>query len=388
MMKKTTQVLLASGLLGLSSGLSAQGIASDSGLGFEVGGGYYFTDNKRQVDDGPFGAIGAEYRLGEHWAIQGWFYRTADLDQSDSANASSRGDASIQNAHLDLTYYFTNSRWQPYVSVGGGQSMVDYKDDVPGSEDDNHNQWNAGLGLKVHLTPGFFVRAEARAFRGRADRTDVATYASLGYMFGQEPKAPPILDSDGDGVLDDVDQCPNTPAGVAVDEVGCPLDSDGDGVPDYLDECPDTAPGSEVDEVGCYLVLSETVVMKVDVKAAFDSTKIGVDGVASLQEIAGILRKYPGATAVVEGHTDSSGPAEYNQRLSERRAEAVAGILSDDFGIDASRLETVGYGETRPEADNSTAEGRAANRRVMVIMEAEVEEAVIEGVELIDVEVK
>lgn len=387
-MKKTTQVLLASGLIGLSSGLSAQGIASSSGLGFEVGGGYYFPDNKRQLDDGSVLGLGAEWRLGEHWALQGWFLRTADLDQSDSANASSRGDGSIQNANLNLTYYFTNSRWQPYVSVGGGQSMLDYEDDVPYSENDNHNQWNAGLGLKVHLTPGFFLRAEARAFRGTGDRTDVATLASLGYMFGQKAKAPPILDSDGDGVLDDVDQCPNTPAGVAVDEVGCPLDSDGDGVPDYLDECPDTAPGSEVDEVGCYLVLTETVVMKVDIKAAFDSTKIGTDGVASLQEIAGVLRKYPGATAVIEGHTDSSGPAEYNQKLSERRADAVAGILSDDFGIDASRLETVGYGEERPEADNSTSEGRAANRRVMVVMEAEVEEAVIDGVELIEVEMK
>jgi OOP family OmpA-OmpF porin len=71
---------------------------------------------------------------------------------------------------------------------------------------------------------------------------------------------------------------------------------------------------------------------------------------------------------VIEGHTDSIGPAEYNMRLSERRAESVKDYLTDKLDIDASRLDTKGYGESRPVADNSTKEGRQKNRRVIGVV--------------------
>ncbi|MHB8336776.1 MAG: OmpA family protein [Ignavibacteriaceae bacterium] len=69
------------------------------------------------------------------------------------------------------------------------------------------------------------------------------------------------LDSDGDGVPDYLDKCPNTPAGVKVDATGCPLDSDGDGVPDYLDKCPNTPAGVQVDSTGCPIKKADTVVV-------------------------------------------------------------------------------------------------------------------------------
>ena len=81
------------------------------------------------------------------------------------------------------------------------------------------------------------------------------------------------------------------------------------------------------------------------------------------------MSQYPQTTATVEGHTDSVGTDAYNQSLSEKRADAVRDVLVNQYGVGGDRLNAVGYGESRPVADNATEEGRAINRRV----EAEVE---------------
>ena len=86
-----------------------------------------------------------------------------------------------------------------------------------------------------------------------------------------------------------------------------------------------------------------------------------------LNQLAQSIQQYPGTVVQVEGHTDSTGAAAYNQTLSENRAGAVRSYLSRQ-GVDASRLAAVGYGATRPIADNSTAAGRAQNRRVEVLI--------------------
>jgi outer membrane protein OmpA-like peptidoglycan-associated protein len=85
----------------------------------------------------------------------------------------------------------------------------------------------------------------------------------------------------------------------------------------------------------------------------------------SIATAADVLKKYPDTYITVEGHTDSTGPADYNQRLSEQRARAVHDLLVRD-GVPATRLSTKGYGETDPIADNATAEGQQANRRVQL----------------------
>ncbi|MBO7501553.1 MAG: OmpA family protein [Fibrobacterales bacterium] len=87
----------------------------------------------------------------------------------------------------------------------------------------------------------------------------------------------------------------------------------------------------------------------------------------NLAKIAGILTVYGESRITVEGHTDNKGTAEYNQGLSERRAENVRAFLVKS-GIDEGRLSAVGYGMTRPVADNSTAEGRQKNRRVDLVI--------------------
>jgi OOP family OmpA-OmpF porin len=186
------------------------------------------------------------------------------------------------------------------------------------------------------------------------------------------------IDSDKDGVPDYLDKCPNTPAGVAVDKNGCPLDSDGDGVPDYLDKCPGTPPGVKVDKDGCPPV----VIVPAHIKAAaakrfcskpaeldinFDSdmSDIKAEYHDELKTVGEFLSYFPNAKGEIAGYTDSTASIEHNQKLSERRAESVKNYISSTFKVDAGRITTRGYGETRPVASNETKTGRAENRRIV-----------------------
>jgi OOP family OmpA-OmpF porin len=170
------------------------------------------------------------------------------------------------------------------------------------------------------------------------------------------------LDTDGDGVPDYLDKCPDTPKGVKVDTQGCPLDSDGDGVPDYLDECPDTPKGAKVNEKGCWVLAG--VELKTG-NVLFDTGKWDIKAQAYpiLDEALAILKKEPTLKVEVQGHTDNVGARAYNQKLSERRAKAVMEYFIDK-GIEPERLSAAGYGFSRPTASNDTREGRTLNRRV------------------------
>lgn len=193
--------------------------------------------------------------------------------------------------------------------------------------------------------------------------------AIIGALFCQP------ADADGDGVPDYRDKCPGTPKGAKVDADGCEPkaaatvpataaakidgDSDGDGVPDSKDKCPDTPKGAKVDHNGCTLV--EKLVLK-GVWFAFDSAKITPDSAKVLDEVALIFKRYPSLEAEMGGHTCSVGTEKYNQKLSERRAEAVRQYLIGQ-GVDAKRLTAKGYGELQPAESNASREGREKNRR-------------------------
>ncbi len=167
-------------------------------------------------------------------------------------------------------------------------------------------------------------------------------------------------DSDGDGVTDNVDQCPNTPRGAKVDARGCELDSDGDGVVDSKDRCPGTAAGVRVDVNGC------EIKGKIDlpgVQFELNSANLKADTTAILDTAAATLRLNSDLKVEVAGHTDSQGAESYNQTLSQQRADAVRQYLISN-GASADMLTARGYGEAQPVADNGTREGRAQNRRV------------------------
>ena len=175
------------------------------------------------------------------------------------------------------------------------------------------------------------------------------------------------VDSDKDGVLDYKDKCPNTPENTKVDTVGCTLDSDQDGIIDAIDQCPNTLPGVEVNEVGCPLRKKEDLSqLRKGIQFKTNSSELTKSSFGTLDDIVGLLNKYDQAKIEIQGHTDDTGKPEYNQDLSERRAQAVADYIIKK-GIATDRVRAAGYGATRPIADNKTKAGREANRRVELI---------------------
>lgn len=177
-------------------------------------------------------------------------------------------------------------------------------------------------------------------------------------------------DSDGDGVADKNDKCPDTPAGVQVGADGCPTDSDGDGVADNEDACPNTpGPGTangcpELDEATKKLLEEK-------VRFEFDRARVQEGYKQLLDSIVMVLGKYPDHVLLIKGHADHIGSEEYNQALSERRAQAVKDYLVERGVQNPDRLVTRGYGESQPLvkvnerlSKRRTESARARNRRV------------------------
>lgn len=143
-------------------------------------------------------------------------------------------------------------------------------------------------------------------------------------------------------------------------------DDDGDSIINCLDQCPDSVAGQAIGPDGCPAAIS------IDLKGvtfAYDEAKLDAAAMAVLDEAAEILKRYESLRVEVAGHTDSRGDAEYNQKLSERRAQAVYDYLVEK-GLDSGRLiGPIGYGETRPLAPNQNPDGsdnpqgRSMNRR-------------------------
>ena len=169
----------------------------------------------------------------------------------------------------------------------------------------------------------------------------------------------PVPDTDKDGINDEEDKCPNE-AGVARYQ-GCPVpDTDGDGVNDEDDKCP-TEKGLP-ENFGCPK-LEDYQFDARKVQFVTGSAKLTKSAMSELDKAAAILADHPKVNISIEGHTDNTGSAAGNQKLSEQRAAAVKTYLVKK-GVSADRMATSGYGQQQPVADNKTAKGRAANRRV------------------------
>ena len=110
-----------------------------------------------------------------------------------------------------------------------------------------------------------------------------------------------------------------------------------------------------------------TVTFKSDVLFAVNSSTLKPGGYDELKRVARVLNQYPQTTITIAGHTDSTGSEAYNQKLSERRAEAVKTALVN-MGVNSARMSTIGYGKSRPVADNDTEAGRQMNRRVEILI--------------------
>jgi OmpA-OmpF porin, OOP family len=159
----------------------------------------------------------------------------------------------------------------------------------------------------------------------------------------------------GSNMANFVEQVFLSPAPIPVAEPEPFVDSDGDGVPDHLDKCPGTPKGATVDAEGCWIIGT--------IHFDFDEAEIKPDALPVLNEISDVMQKNPGLNMNINGFTDNIGTLEYNQRLSERRAEAAKKYLVDQ-GIDSNRFTINGFSYTMPVSSNETEEGRRMNRRV------------------------
>ena len=206
-----------------------------------------------------------------------------------------------------------------------------------------------------------------------------------------EAKGCPFVDSDGDGVADNEDLCPDVPG--AKSAKGCP-DADGDGFGDHEDLCPNQAgtvfgcPDTDGDGVhdgidkclndagpasnqGCpEIKAEEREVLDLAMRAVqFETGKstLKVESYSVLSQIVDILKRYPGYSCSINGHTDNVGSERTNQKLSEDRAKACYDYFLGN-GISTDRLSYTGYGESSPIADNDTKDGRTMNRRTEFLL--------------------
>ena len=144
------------------------------------------------------------------------------------------------------------------------------------------------------------------------------------------------------------------------------IDTDNDGVSDYNDFCPATPAGATVDARGCREAQVQERVFEANIEFETGSATIRNTFEAELAQVANFINANPNAAVIIEGHASRTGSAEFNQELSERRAQAAANLFSNEFGISGDRLETVGYGFSRPIAEGNTPEVHAMNQRIEI----------------------
>ena len=310
-------------------------------------GGHVFEGNQN-VDDAFSVGLGMAYNLTEHWTTEGVF---KFIDTEEDLTGSDE-DINGRLYHVDALYHFNpTGKFVPYLAAGVGGITLEDNPDGP----ETSALVNYGAGLKYYLSEKVALRGDVRHLVTFDRHYNNMTYAvGLTFLLGNtepvpapEPVAEPApvpVDSDGDGVYDDKDKCPGTPAGLAVDKDGCPLE------------------------------ITEEISIKFDVEFDFDKASIRSMYKDRCAEVCQFLKTYPNSIISVEGHTDSIGSEEYNMKLSLERAASVRQFLVDNFSADPNRITATGFGESKPIATNDTPEGRQLNRRVMGVVKTEVKE--------------
>ena len=359
--------------------------------------GYNFYDSQHNLKDRPVfgGRIG--YNFTNHFGLEatGEFAKTRVDDKNkpwtEQGQFTGSDDVKIISYHLDLLYHFLpEEKLNPFVTAGYGASHYN-----PEINSKNMRLVNVGVGAKYWVAENIALRVDLSDKMTFDEQLhNLSATAGVVFAFGGESAAAPVeraTDSDKDGVIDASDKCPNTPTGVAVDMDGCPLDADKDGVPDYSDKCPNTPAGVAVDKDGCAkkvvilasepkveekvkVVAKEPVEVVVlafeDIHFDFNQSTLTPEAKVLLKKNLQLLQANPKAHIRIAGYTSASGTDEYNQSLSERRANAVNEFLISEGVIKSRRLSTIGYGETQPAAYESApkdlySDAAKANMRVL-----------------------
>ncbi len=346
-MKK--KILAAGAAVGfVLSGINPVAVA-DVPITLNAGAAHWYFSSDRDLGNMSTPWAGLEWAFNDQWAAE------ISFAQDDANNENFPGtDTEVTLANLGMKYYggsyivdpsHGGTRLRPYAVLGAGYFSTD--PNRAGGDKNEDTTVNAGLGVRWMLTSRFSASLDARSiYNVDKSNNDTIAYLGLNYYLGNVTPAPTLA------------------------ATSCP-DGDADGVCDEFDACLDTPPNTRVDATGCPLPVAQVASIKLKVNFAFNSTVVQEQYFTDLGELAAFLKRFDQVDVSVDGHTDSVGPETYNQQLSQRRAQAVVDMLVNTYGIDASRLTAVGFGESQPVASNDTAEGRAENRRVMASLEVE-----------------
>ena len=326
---------------------------------------YVFEDNERDpagsdsIEEGKGFQLSAGKAINRHFGIE-----LAAFSHNYGTRVAGGPSFRDYGAKLDgLFFYDRDPRFSPYFGVGVGSIQTDIKS-APGGGTPSSTDPFADVG--VGFMKFFEVAGTELGFRGdlryrhifldedafggtnQDDLGEAVLKIGLVVPLGAKPvaaapKPQACVDTDGDGICDASDLCPETPKGTVVDAKGCPADPKTD----------KADPSQKFEDVHFAYDKSDLT----------DYAKGILDSAAVV--IADLAKKYPELKVEISGHTDWIGTDGYNQGLSERRAGAVRQYLLGK-GVEAGRISTFAYGETRPKATNETDEGRALNRRAEV----------------------
>lgn len=298
---------------------------------------YSVADNKSEG-----GKIYLGYDFTEKFSVEGYYSLLGD------AKINPNGAIDYKDIGLTANYFFYGAEnGQRGLGLFGklGFGKMNNSTDLPYRRD-NDTHLMLGGGLQYGLGNGWALRADLDLYDGDSKLFAFGINKHFGSTSDRRKPAP-------------------APVPVAVKEpTPAPAppnpDLDNDGVPNAMDKCPDTAANTPVDQDGCDI---PKIISLEGVRFATNSDELVGESTDILDAAAKTLSAYPDLNVEVAGHTDSQGSATFNQTLSEKRAEAVKQYLIRK-GIAADLLTAKGYGEAEPVADNATAAGRAANRRV------------------------
>ena len=313
------------------------------------------TLDSRFIEDNGVGfKLYGQYQFNKWLGIEGAYHNTGDF-KDETPNDVPPIDLKLSfsgfSAQGILYVPMPSDEIRAFVKAG----YYDFNDELSlnGSTTSSSSESGlvAGGGAIIEIGDNLGIRAEYEWFD--ADVGDLSSInIGVEYYFGGSKEAAPVA------LAATPPPPPPEPVAEPPPPPPPPADSDGDGVTDDMDACPGTPAGAKVNAKGC----EEQLVLQ-GVTFENNSAKLTANSTLTLDSVATILKQRPNFKVEVRGHTDSVGSDENNMKLSQRRAESVMDYLVS-AGVPAARLSANGYGETLPVASNDTAEGRAQNRRV------------------------
>ena len=335
-----------------------------------LGGGGYSLDNDRGLKSMLSKEGGVEMPLNTFLSLESWLSAyDAEYEKTSDELDSKRFYAGA------LLHLKRRGKSRPFISAG--LSHLAYENTT--GKDKTESLINIAMGAKRYYSNNLILRWELMMMNSvDKELIDIGARLAIGYAFKDHPVAPVLTPEPEPEPEPEPVKAPEPVVKKVVKEKPPePIDSDKDGVVDSIDQCPGTNPEFKVDTTGCPVMLTETVSITLDIKFQFNSAELSVESLPEIQKVADFMKRFEQTVLTVEGHSDDSGPAVYNKALSQQRADAVKHALINTFYLASERVSATGFGEEKPIADNTTKAGRAINRRVVAVLESSIQKAVV-----------